>query len=301
MQIISEAIERLRASCPCDFNRPPRTLLELPYWAGTEYRRSLLYEGVVVYRDTLNVNVYKHFLLLHSAMYILCSPVHYLAKSELADQLLRVFISHSIEIYGAKFVVYNVHCLCHLAAECALQGTADSIISFCFENKLGAIKESLMSGYKPLIQAANRDLERMVTEVNLEGNVNEVTLARPHHVDGEIIEGLHYKYLRVNDVEFKLNRKDSCFKTKHGEVVVLANIVRSEHDGIHLVGYSFQNSGNLYEYPFPSSEIGIVSVSDLAEDRRAYALHEIESKCWLMPDGDQYACFPLVHSSTSLL
>lgn len=146
---ISEQMETLRPSCPVDFNRPPRTLQELSLLAGTEFRRSLLYEGVVVFRDNLDIGVYEHFLLLHSAKYILSSPTLYQTKNELADHLLRTSISHSILIYGEEFVVYNVHSACHLALECALHGPADSFSAFCFENKLGMIKHSLRCGFKP--------------------------------------------------------------------------------------------------------------------------------------------------------
>ena len=37
----------------------------------------------------------------------------------------------------------------------------------------------------------------------------------------EIIQGLHYKYLRVNNTVFKCNRRNSCFLTKNNEVVML--------------------------------------------------------------------------------
>lgn len=296
---ISKDIEALRPSCPSDFNRPPRTLLELPYWAGTEYRRSLLYDGVLVFRDYLDDAVYEHFLLLHSAMYILSSPVLYFVKNELADRILRLFITHSSVIYGEKFVVYNVHCMCHLSAECAVHGCADEFSSFSFENKLGAIKHSLKSGYKALIQCANRDLERPVTEVILEGNNYQVTLARRHHVEDEIVDGQHFRYMRVNNIELKCNRKDACFKTVNGDVVVLRNIVKRGNE-VFLVGYSFHTFRDLYDYPFPSSDIGICSVSDLSDERQAFPLHEIDSKCWLMPDGDSFACFPLLHSASLL-
>ena len=88
IQVISEAMEALVPSFPSDFNRKPRTLLEISRYAGTEFRRSLLYDGVLVFRDHLHENVYKNFLLLHSAMYILCSPEHYQNKNALAHALL---------------------------------------------------------------------------------------------------------------------------------------------------------------------------------------------------------------------
>lgn len=67
-----------------------------------------------------------------------------------ANELLRTFISYFAAIYGQKFVVYNVHSLCHLASECKIHGKLDDFSAFQFENKLQSIKASLRSGYKPL-------------------------------------------------------------------------------------------------------------------------------------------------------
>ncbi|KAE8739082.1 hypothetical protein FOCC_FOCC015424 [Frankliniella occidentalis] len=222
---ISLKFVALALSCPSDFNRPPRALSEIPFWAGTEFRRTLLYDGVVVFRDSLNPNVYSHFLLLHCALSILNSPIHYHNLNNLANELLRNFISHSVHIYGAKFVVYNVHNLCHLANECFLHGPSDSFSGFPFENKLGAIKKSLKSGYRPLQPAANRDLENEETVVKLSQQNGPVKVAKRHYVDGEIIDGDYFKYLSVNGVELKLNQRDSCVRATNGDVMKVSNIV----------------------------------------------------------------------------
>ncbi|KAE8741661.1 hypothetical protein FOCC_FOCC012813 [Frankliniella occidentalis] len=84
-QNISTALVALRPSCPSYFNRPPGPLSDLPLLTAKEFRRSLLYEGVVVYRDYQNENVYKHFLLLHVAMTILSNPNSYIEKNEIAN------------------------------------------------------------------------------------------------------------------------------------------------------------------------------------------------------------------------
>ncbi|KAK3908311.1 Kinesin-like protein KIF1B [Frankliniella fusca] len=302
---IGNLMVNLKSSCPCDFNRPPRSLLELPFYAATEFRRSLLYDGALVFKDILNRNVYNHFLLLHCGMRILCSPVHYEAMNDLANNALRLFISHSVNIYGAKFVVYNVHSLCHLAQECAQYGPADSFSSFDYENKLGSIKRLLQSGYKPLIQVANRDIERQSPTVEILRYDNVVKLARRrrHMVEDEVVDGEQFRFLRFNDVVFKCNKKDNCFKTFLGDVVVMSNIVRREND-IFLVGCHMINKRDLYDYPFPSSEIGILSVSQLSAEKRAYSLNDVECKCWLMPEDEEdelFACFPILHSYQSFL
>lgn len=77
-----------------------------------------------------------------------------------ANDLLRAFINHSIVIYGKIFVVYNVHALAHLAQECLSYGSLDKFSAFPYENFLKSLKNSLKSDYKPLQQAACRDLKK---------------------------------------------------------------------------------------------------------------------------------------------
>ncbi|KAE8751250.1 hypothetical protein FOCC_FOCC002078 [Frankliniella occidentalis] len=147
---ISERLHMLRASCPSDFNRKPKSWLELPFVKGTEFRRSLLYDGLLVFRGVLDNNVYQHFLLLHCGIYILNSSVYYNTKNDLTKEMLRLFITHSIAIYGRMFVVYNVHSMSHLGEECAQHGPMDTFSAFAFENRLKSLKQSLKSGFKPL-------------------------------------------------------------------------------------------------------------------------------------------------------
>lgn len=143
---------RLKDSCPQDFNRPSRILTDLPFFKATEYRRILLCNGILIFKDCVADEVYKHFLLLHCAIYILNSPCLVQMHCDYANTLLRTFISHSTAIYGQKFIVYNIHSLSHLASECETHGKLDGFSAFQFENKLQSIKTLLRSGYKPLKQ-----------------------------------------------------------------------------------------------------------------------------------------------------
>lgn len=98
----------------------------------------------------------------------------------------------------------------------------------------------------------------------------------------------------VNETIFNCNVKDACFKTVNGEITVLHNIV--QRHGEVFFGYSFTKMGNVYEYPLSSSELGIIRVSDLNEERRVFPLVQVIAKCWLIPDGEFFLCFPLLHT-----
>lgn len=103
----------IESSCLSDFNRKPREF-NLAHYKATEFRRILLYDGIVIFKDNVLNNVYKHFLILHCGLYILSSPVLVQTHLAYADELLKLFITHSAVIFGYKFVVYNVHSLYHL-------------------------------------------------------------------------------------------------------------------------------------------------------------------------------------------
>lgn len=130
-------------------------------------------------KNHLNDNIYKHFLLLHCAIFILSSPSLVQTFCHYAEKFLNIFISHSAKIYGQKFIVYNVcHNLYHLAQECYLNRDLESFSVFVFENKLKNLKASLKSGYKPLQQAAFRNLESSENiDINLYIKNNQIALS----------------------------------------------------------------------------------------------------------------------------
>lgn len=294
---ISAILENdLLKTCPQDFARPPRSLTEWKFYKATELRRLCLYNSILIFKGRLHENVYKHFLLLHSALYILSSPVLVHSMLETANELLQVFIHHSVNIYGQKFVVYNVHALCHLTAECAAHGQLENFSAFKFENRLKSLKAILRSGYKPLQQAAYRDLERSTRViVRLHSNDKHVTLSQRHRDPNEVMIGTHFRRVSVGEIFFQLGRKDSCFRTIDGNIVVLRNIVHNE-EGVFMIGNMFLNVENFYTYPLDSCVLGIARVSEREHIRRSFPLIEVESKCWLMPDGDAFLCVPLLHT-----
>lgn len=146
-------------------------------------------------------------------------------------------------------------------------------------------------------QLARRDKERSQETVIIQPEGEEIVarLTLKHHDPEETIPGQQYRKVVFGKVVLRIGKKDSCFTTTRGDVVVLSNIVQRNRRVI-LVGKRFNCLEDYYTYPVPSSELGIYRVSRLVEERGRYRLQDIESKCWLIPDGDFFVCVPLGHT-----
>ncbi|XP_071582262.1 uncharacterized protein [Temnothorax nylanderi] len=296
INLISEVFVFLKEFCPHDFNRKPRSLNDFKLFKATEFRRILLYDGIVAFKDLIHDNIYKHFLLLHSAAYILASSTLVHTHLHLAEQFIKTFISHSVVLYGTSFVVYNVHSLSHLPKECQEHGAIDNFSAFRYENRLKSMKDSLRSGYKPLQQIARRDLEKKKKiEIILDSKPNQFVLSLKHYIADEIIRGPQYRKVTIGNVYFKIGKKDSCFKTVNGSVVLLKNLVY-RHRTLFFIGCKFKKQEDFYTYPLPSSELGIICVSQLEERRVAYPVSDVQCKCYLIPNRDNFLCMPLLHT-----
>lgn len=108
-------------------------------------------------RNILDISIYEHFLLFHSAISILLSKhnINNLGLP-LAQELLETFINHAEKIYGLEFYVYNVHILCHLTSDVQMYGPLDNWSCFPYENYLGTLKNLVKSSRKPPEQVCRR-------------------------------------------------------------------------------------------------------------------------------------------------
>lgn len=74
----------------------------------------------------------------------------------LATELLKHFVKHYKDFYGANYVTSNVDNLIHVTAEVERFGPLHSFSAYPFENKLYLIKPMLRNGKNPLSQVAKR-------------------------------------------------------------------------------------------------------------------------------------------------
>lgn len=132
---INNKILQLTPYIPKIFNRRPRTFKHFAKFKGTEFRRILLYDGLIVFKH-LDKKLWKSYILLQSSIYMLARPDLVQHMTPAANVIIRQFIKHAIKVFEKQFVVYNVHSLCHLSEECRLHGAIDSFSAFKYENFL---------------------------------------------------------------------------------------------------------------------------------------------------------------------
>ena len=100
---------------PSEFARYPQTLCKLERWQATEFCQFLLYTDPVVPKKILSREMCNHFLTLTVALSILLESDNHTRSSYLdAEDLLKLFVDRSPELYTEKLVVYNTHSLTHI-------------------------------------------------------------------------------------------------------------------------------------------------------------------------------------------
>lgn len=309
-RLVKQISERLIncASCiPLEFNRRPRSLSELARWKATEFRMFLLYTGPVVLKNILPISLYENFLLFHCAITILISPRHInKIGTNLAHELLLIFIKHCATVYGQKFMIYNVHMLCHLCDDVRLFGSLDNYSAFPFENYLGMLKHLVKSPNKPLQQIVKR-LKEMESSLpqskeELQGVFYCNNLGPIPHCNKRVYEG--FKKLVYNGFALysKSIRVADCYCYAKDKVVEVHNILRckiNRKECLFIYGKEFVQYESYYTYPYDSTLVNIYKVSELSLDYKIFPLCDIISKCVVIPqdtNGNYFICIPMLHA-----
>ena len=154
---ISQRLMNLTCQIPTEFQRSTRSLGEMSKWKATENRMFLCSSGMVVLKDILPIDVYKHFLLLSISCRILSCKELCIKYLKHAKTYLKQFVLLSEKLYGAESVVLNLHSLSHISDDVEnLKCPLSEISAFDFENALGKIKKNIRSGKRPLSQVCRR-------------------------------------------------------------------------------------------------------------------------------------------------
>ena len=118
---------------PHEFKRKPRTISEAKQYKASEWKNLLLYYGPLVFNDILPIGLYKHFLLLSSAIYLLCEA----SLIDVSGELIKSFFLSLSNHYEDPIFTFNVHCLLHLADQVKSNGSLMLTSAFTFENAVG--------------------------------------------------------------------------------------------------------------------------------------------------------------------
>jgi hypothetical protein len=310
IQLLSERLVKLRSFIPLEFARRPRSVSEVDRWKATEFRQLLLYTGPVVLPEILSESVFTHFMLLSVGIRLLVSPEFCEKYSDYAHSLLLLFVDGAKHLYCEEFIVYNVHGLVHLAGDAKQHGSLDSFSSFPFENKLKEIKQLLRKPGYPLAQIIRRVGEkRAAFRVNRSATASkDGALTKLEHFAGPVPTGYEKadQFIQLTTKNYTLHIKkaaDCCILIRNVGPALVKNILLLSGD-VYIVYVRCKQAVNLFEYPLPSSGLGMYKVYGFVTSLSVCSVNDILTKCVLFPLShvqtvkkaqSPYAVIPIVH------
>lgn len=260
-------MKNLRAHIPSEFARKSRKtgLKELGKWKGTEWRLFLLYIGCIVLKDILASILYKLLLMLQCAIIIL--SISRFIEDELylkfAQDVINTFVKTCAHrgVFGAKFVVYNVHNLLHLCDDVRNFGKLTDFSAFPFESYLGQLKTLLRAPSNPMQQFIRRLAERDYL-YKYSQRSNKFTPERQ-------VPGTN-EYKILSSSLFTLStvlKRDSYFL--YEESIATAKYIQKLPNGyIVIIADIYDTKGDFFKYPCGSSKLGIYNLGEMSWSRR---------------------------------
>ena len=210
--------------------------------------------------------------------------------NDYAEELLKTFVTHFYHIYGIDMAVYNVHCLVHLAKDAKRYGSLEHISSFPFENFLSRLKRLVRKPDFPLQQV----IRRLSEQKCVHNEPKTCPILKGVHLCGplpdDLVTGTQYKHANVQNIHYKINRKDSCVRIRD-DICLIQNIIEDEFE-VFLVCKRFRKKEDFFVVPLRSSLLGILKISQLDDRTFVAKLDDVQAKCVLLPYQRYYIALP---------
>jgi len=298
---ITNFLFKLKKYIPCEFSRKTRSIVECKRYKATEFRLFLLYTGPIVLKQVLPSKVYNNFITLSLASTILISS--YYSKYEhfisYAHELMKHFITNSIQIYGPDFISHNIHNFLHLSDCVRLFGSLDNFSAFPFENFMQKLKKMVRKSSQPLQQVVRRIVEEnniLRPSKNTDNNLSKELLME--HSDGPLINICNppqYKKFKTTEYCLNINRiADRFVELKNKTIIEIKNFVTHENSTVFL-GYSYSLQNDFYFKPCSSSFFDIQYIKKNNNLLEMWSINDINRKLIVLPYKGRYVSFPLLH------
>lgn len=304
VSLLQKHLMNISKDVPKEFQRKTFDLFDLPNWKATQFRFFLLYGGGIVLQHVLDVEQYKHFLILYTSCRIMSSNKLATHRTHYVKAILRKFVELMIHFYGPSSVTMNIHNLIHISDDINNMGTSISQFSaFDFENSLGFIKSIVKSPNNPISQ-----IQRKLHVFNTNSS-NNIPLVYPLNKSNKYSLGkplqtseLRVVFSFVNIYGFRitsLHPNNVCL-LQNGDIIVVKEIFSTRHSkykcgDIFLKGNCFKETKNFFDYPISSKEIGIYNVQNLDENNIDIGIHMVEVKCILTKFYNDSIAIALLH------
>lgn len=278
----------IKCKMPKEIKRKIRSLKELSFWKGTEFRTFLLYVSIVVVNRFFDKKeIFEHFLHFYCAIMICarhdqCQENYIIARSLIGDFQKGVKI-----LYGLHLFSSNMHSLCHLVDDVERFGPLDTFDAYPFESKLFQLKRFIRNGKLPLAQVAKRTNE-LQTKLTKENNPTQSTISLkkemkdspPHRIESNCAELKFFSMIILNDFCFDTESdSDRWMMTNDFSIVCLESIALNILDNsVMFFGHPLINLRDYFSRPILSSSLQIFASNVEKGPIASYKMNEIRSK-----------------------
>lgn len=294
IESLSKNIILLKKYIPVEFARHPRSLNELDRWKTTEFRMFLLYFGPIVLQPYLHIDYLKHFVMLHTAVRILCHEKDCIRNNKYAHQLLLHFVKTFKILYGNDNIVYNVHNLVHICEDVKMFGSLDIFSAFPFENYLKTLKKMLRKHEKPLSQLYNRIAECTITSQDISDSTSlDPLLVKPNGINLPFECVNSHKEIHLKNFKLTTEINNNCCYLQDGSVFYIDYIGFKNKIPV-IIGRKYMNLRPITMYPCNSQNIKI-HVADSFHDAEVKAVKDIKEKAFRIIFNNLHYIMPMLH------
>lgn len=131
----------LQTKLPVNITRPPRSVRLRKYWKASECRNFLLFYSLPCLSGILSCDYLEHLLLLVQATYLLLKDDMSSHDIDVAENLLKTFVSRFERLYGKCHASFNAHILQHAAQSVRNWGPLWCQSAFIFESHNGNLQK----------------------------------------------------------------------------------------------------------------------------------------------------------------
>lgn len=297
LKIVNEKLELCSVQMTVEFQRRPRSLVDLNFFKATEFRNIVCYLFPFVFHEAFPCsNVYRHYCLLFVAMRLLLRPNCSPDDMQYCRTLLKNFVESCPGVYGNGFMVYNVHNLIHLPDDYSRFGCLDNISAFPFE--------SYMQTLKSYVKRPGRELEQVVKRVHELDTFSRpiadspsVAILKQCHSLGPILDFVPSEVKQFRECALygkllKVNSKDDTVHCSYGYCRAV-NILRRD-DHVFVIVRPFVNTVDVFDYPCPSSAVGVVFCDSLSNSLKSVHIRDV-TKCLRVDFKDRSFIAKLLH------
>lgn len=285
---ISRRVKLFSDNQPIEFQRKLRPFTEhLGTMKGTELRQHLLFVFPLLLKGIISQDKINNFLKLHVAS-IIFTHGRFSQFYDQADQLIKMFLQESGEIYNPRHETYVFHSMCHMKKFVDLYGEWDNFSTFEYESYNATVKNYIKSHNKPLHQIAYRIIEIYETP---QFNINEKT--KPIEIRDGKGDG-SFQQLKYYDLTFNVNKSGQHFLLLKSGTCVKLSTIKTGENGVILSGFPFKNQVSVYDC-VDTTRFNIFKSPDVYDQLIDFKLDEIDGKLWKINicDSNSSAYYPI--------